>query len=117
MPGMTSTNYLIQTTAWSLGGLEASSSKVNGKTVLASYTTLNHPSKSEKVPTTVGQTKQNKYWHTRLSHRQLILRNNQQTTESTRDWQRTLPTRLSPMEGQQKKQYLGWCKDSTGKGL
>ena len=31
---------------------------------------------------------------------------------------KTLPTRLPPIEGQQKKiQYPGWNKETTGKGL
>ena len=54
MPGMTMIRLTY--TGW-LGTLNG---KGNGKTVLVSYTSLNHASKSGKVPTTaVGNTRLN----------------------------------------------------------
>ena len=42
-------DYLIQTTAQILGGLETPKGKVNGKTVQENYTTLNLELKSGKI--------------------------------------------------------------------
>ena len=65
-------NYLIHTTTRSSRGLKT----VNGKIVVANYTTSNQTLKSGKIPTTVlGNMSTLHIIRTRLTHEHLMTRN------------------------------------------